>query len=487
MVTCAWQAYRTHSVSAARGDTVMESSSGAAPTWGFLTLTFLLAALPAALLQATTTLITQDIAAVPFLWMVPLALYLVTYIVAFDRPGACPRQPLAVLMLAGSLISLVTLPPLTSIALALTMLTAGGLALHGELARRAPAPRRLTQYYLVVAAGGVAGSAVVALGAPIAFTRIIEYPVTLAVALFVLAVVHWQSGADHRGRLHAEGLVLAGLIVVAATAAESQFVSSQVTHASRNFFGTVRVRDMTMADGSRYRRLIHGTTLHGLQFLDAPRRTLPTAYFTASSGIGRAMRVVSERPGPARVVVLGLGIGTLAAYGRDGDRFSFFEIDPDVVALSTGPDPVFTYVRDSAAAVDLAVGDGRLLLERRPPIGADIVVADAFSSDAVPVHLLTREAMALYVRHLRDRSGLVAVHISNRYLALADVVAAAGEANGLSAVLVQDPEVPGVVRATDWMILSRDPEALRVFGAYYVAHDRPWTDAWSDPWGAFHW
>jgi spermidine synthase len=199
------------------------------------------------------------------------------------------------------------------------------------------------------------------------------------------------------------------------------------------------------------------------------------------------MTTVMAQATPARVVVVGLGIGTLAAYGRPGDRFSFFEIDPQVVALSTGTTPVFTYLRDSAATIDLVVGDGRLALERTPTLAADIVVADAFSSDAVPVHLLTREAMALYVSHLRDRRGLVAVHISNRYLALADVVAAAGAANGLAAVRVEDADVPGLVRATDWMLLSRDPAVLRPFGQPYVGDGRPWTDAWSDPWRAFHW
>lgn len=507
MLACAWQAHRSVPTDAPTVDVLDAPASVRAADWRASSMTFLLAALPASLLQATTTLITQDIAAVPFLWMVPLALYLLTYIVAFERPEAYRRQPLAMLLMAGSLLSLWRWPTLPTIMLTLAMLLLGGLALHGELARRAPPAGALTRYYLTIAAGGVAGSALVAFGAPLAFTRVIEYPVTLAAMLLLLALTHWTARSSvlvvaddsrtakpilpdrqrRRERLHAEGLVLTALVVIAATTVESRLIADQVTHASRSFFGTVRVREMNAPDGARYRRLIHGTTLHGLQYLDGARRHLPTAYFTASSGIGQAMAAVVARPNPVRVVVLGLGIGTLAAYGRANDRFSFYEIDPQVVALSTGPDPVFTYVRDSAAMVDLAVGDGRLLLERAPPLGADILVADAFSSDAVPVHLLTREAMALYVRHLRDRSAIVAVHISNRYLALADVVAAAGQANGMTAVLVEDAEVPGIVRATDWMLLSRDPAALRTFGTPYATRSRPWTDAWSDPWRAFHW
>lgn len=449
-----------------------------------------LAAVPAALLQATTTLLTQDIAAVPFLWMVPLALYLLTYIVAFERPAACPRAPLAVLLVLGGLLGLGRWPTSVTLAHALAMLTVTGLTLHGELARRAPPAAHLTRYYLAVAFGGVVGSALVAFGAPLAFTRVVEYPVTMTAALGLLAVLIATARTDRakpRQRLLAESLALTGLLIVGATAAESRLVADQVTHASRNFFGTVRVREMTTPDGARYRRFIHGTTLHGLQFLDEGRRREPTTYFTASSGVGRAMAALTSRPGPVRVAVIGLGIGTLAAYGRPGDRFDFYEIDPQVVALSSGERPVFTYLRDSAATVTVAVGDGRLTLERASPLGADMVVMDAFGSDAVPVHLMTSEAIAAYARHLRAPDGLLAVNISNRFLALTDVVAASGAAQGFSAVEVDDDPGPGLVKATRWMLLCRDASRLAGFGPLVPVTSPAWTDASSDALRVLRW
>ncbi len=454
----------------------------------------LLAAVPSALLQATTTRLTQDIAAVPFLWMVPLALYLITFIVAFERPAACPRRPLALLLTVGSLLALGRWP--TPVALTLTVLLLGvaGLALHGELSRRAPSPAGLTAYYLAVAAGGAIGSAMVALGAPLAFTRVIEYPLGLAAALTLLAATHVgdvraaPASGRRRARLLVEGQVLAALVMVAVTVAESRLIADQTTHASRNFFGTVRVRDSVAPDGARYRRFIHGTTLHGLQFLSGPRRTEPTAYFTSASGIGRAMTALTARRGPIRVAVIGLGIGTLAAYGRPGDVFTFFEIDPQVAALSRGPAPPFTYVNDSAARVEIVVADGRLALERTAPLGADLLAMDAFSSDAVPIHLITVEAVAAYARHLRDRRSLLAVNISNRHLDLAEVVAASGAASHFSSVLIEGAPQPGLVQATRWMLLSRDPAALAGFGPLRPPPTaRPWSDSASHLLQALHW
>lgn len=506
MLLCAGFAWRSTPVRS-QTEAPREDLPQGEPTSGArLPLIFMLAAVPAALLQATTTVLTQDIAAVPFLWMVPLALYLLTYIIAFERPRACPRTPLACLLIVVSLLSVWRWPTWPMLFLTLVTLAIAGLALHGELARRAPATSRLTGYYLTIAAGGVAGSALVALGAPLVFTRVVEYPVCLIAALFLLALsvnvdretsrdgahtegaVRPRAGGDwaHHRRLLTNGLILAALLLVASTAGEARLIADQVTHASRSFFGTVRVREMTTVDGTRYRRLIHGTTLHGLQCLDLPKRREPLAYFTPHSGIGRAMTAITARPEPVRAVVLGLGIGTLAAYGRAGDRFTFIEIDPQIVALSTGSNPVFTYLRDTPASVNVIVGDGRLALERTPPLDADIVVADAFASDAVPVHLLTREAVAQYIRHLRP-NGLIAMNVTNRYLALADVVAASAAANGLAVVRVRDNTVSELVRSTDWMLLARDRATLAEFEQPFVTQAPAWTDAWSDPWRAFHW
>lgn len=452
-----------------------------------------LAAVPSALLQATTTRLTQDIAAVPFLWMVPLALYLISFIVAFERPAACPLARLAQVIVVAAIASLAPWAMPVQLGLTLLLLLVAGLALHGELARRAPDPQGLTRYYLVIAAGGVLGSALVGFGAPLVFTRVIEYPLTVAATLLVLAV-HLFSQARHRPpvarrrtRLLAEAQVLAGLVLLAATAADARLVAGQTTHASRNFFGTVRVRELALPDGAAYRRFIHGSTLHGVQWLAPDRRREPTAYFTSSSGVGRAMAMVKARRAAMRVAVIGLGIGTLAAYGRPGDTYTFYEIDPQVVALSEGAQPPFTFIRDSPAHIDIVVGDGRLALERTPPLGVDLLAMDAFSSDAVPVHLVTREALAAYARHLRDDRSLIAVNVANRYLDLAGIVTAAGREQGFHAVLVEGDAGPGLVQATRWLLLSRSADALQPLGRPHVSREAPWTDAFSAPWRAIRW
>ena len=246
--------------------------------------------------------------------------------------------------------------------------------------------------------------------------------------------------------------------------------------------------DRSLPSGSRYRRFDHGTTMHGAQFLDAPRARMPAAYFTRGSGIGRAMTLLDRTDRPRRIGVLGQGAGTMAAYGRSGDVVTFFEIDPDVIALSAGVEPFFTYVRDSAATVAIVAGDGRLALERAAPYGFDLLAMDAFSSDAVPAHLLTREAMAVYVRHLRDDHSLLVVNVTNRYLDLHDVVAAAGRTVGLEAVRVDHQAAGELVEGTSFMVLSRDRASLGAIGPRYEGREvRPWTDAFSNLLGVIRW
>jgi hypothetical protein len=289
-------------------------------------------------------------------------------------------------------------------------------------------------------------------------------------------------------RLAAEALALAALLVVAWTTLGVRAANEKTRHATRSFFGIVRVRDLATPEGDAFRTFIHGSTMHGLQFQSGDRRQTPTAYFTPSSGIGRAMVALTNRPEPLRIGVIGLGVGTLAAFGRDGDRFTFYEIDAQVTALSTGEVPVFTYLRDSAAHVDVVGGDGRLALERSTPMQFDLLAMDAFSSDAIPVHLVTREALTLYARHLRSPRSLLAINVSNRYLDLQDVISATGAAAGFSAVRVDDEARPGLVQATSWMLLARDPEALGPFGTPITSgRSAAWTDAFSNPLAALKW
>ena len=462
--------------------------SDALPSVGAQALWLLLAAIPAALLQATTTKITQDIAAVPFLWMVPLAIYLVTFIVAFEAPRLFRLEWLTLAVALGMAAALPEWSTRVTLATTLGLLGLVGWCFHGELAARAPAPRHLTRYFLLVSAGGAIGSAVVALGAPIAFDGLVEYPLTLMAAALVLGLVH-VTRAEHLtsrwgariARIAGVMLAVLGGVIGGKTALGWVELTSDAVFTSRSFFGALRVREQVFDTGERYRRLQHGTTLHGLQYLAGDKAKVATTYYTTSSGVGQAMSALAMLERPARVGVIGLGVGTLAAYGRPGDAFTFFEIDPQVVALSTAPTPFFRYLRESAARISVVGGDARLSLERARPHGFDVLVVDAFSSDSVPVHLLTQEAFALYARHLRDARSVLAVHTSNRYLELEGIVQASGAQAGFHAVEVVNDLVDNESERSTWMLLARDPAALTAFGeAWAGAKTTPWTDAASN-------
>ncbi len=465
------------------------------PRLGDHVLWLLLAAVPAALLQATTTRITQDIAAVPFLWMVPLAVYLVTFIVAFEYPRAFHRGVLTVLLSLGMAAAIPEWSVTYTLAAVLGELALVGWCFHGELAARAPAPAWLTRYFLVVSAGGAMGSALVAFGAPVFFNGLLEYPLTLMLAALVLGAVYVLR-AEHAATVgtarlaRTVGVLLAvlGGAVGGKTLLGWSSLTSDAIFTSRNFFGAIRVREQEFDDGARYHRLQHGTTLHGLQYLDGDKARKPTTYYMPTSGVGQALSALSLQASPVRVGVIGLGAGTLAAYGRKGDAYTFFEIDPQVVALSTSPTPLFTYLRDSEARVDITGGDARVSLERAMPYGFDLLAVDAFSSDSVPVHLLTREAFALYARHLRSPQSVLAVHVSNRFLELEAIVQAGGATAGFTTVQVDDDIETDDADRNTWMLLARDPSVLAHFGETWddppVA---PWTDASSNLFQALRW
>jgi hypothetical protein len=475
------------------------SASVAAPAWREQLLWAWLAAAPAALLQSTTAWLTIDVAAVPLLWMAPLALYLVTFIVAFEYPKVYHRLTWTMLLLvalAGAIAAAqadTDVSPAWHMGAGLAVLLAAGMFCHGELGMRAPAPVHLTRFYLVVAAGGAAGSAATALLPPVLSTWVVEYPVSLfAVALAVFAVyasafrpadtprLPWWS------RLLAVALVPTMVGLARFTIASGREQQSSVIVSSRNFFGWIRVRESEAPGGGTYRRLLHGNTVHGNQFREPPRRHQATTYYTTGSGVGQAVEWLRDfGPGRLHVGVVGLGAGTMASYAQAGDVFRFYEIDPQVVALSRGPEPVFTYVADAAGEVRIVQGDARLSLERESDNDFDLLVLDAFSSDAVPAHLLTVEAFGLYARHLRDARSLLAVHISNRFLELEGIVRSGGATAGFSAVVVEHyPDGDGE-ESTTWVLLARDGAVLEAFGdpdagGGEEVHVRPWTDAWSN-------
>jgi spermidine synthase len=351
---------------------------------------------------------------------------------------------------------------------------------HGELYRLRPVPQHLTAFYLIVAAGGALGGLLVAVLAPLAFSGYYELGIGLVV-LALLASLRFAA-VSAVARLGS----LAVLMAVAGCAVYDGLRHQQdVRIATRSFYGVLRVKEYGEAGlQTHLRRLVHGTIMHGEQYMDEGQRRMLTTYYHHKSGIGAAIR--SKQARPVRVGVIGLGTGTIAAYGRRGDLYRFYEIDSRVIQIAQTE---FTYLADSEAKIELALGDARLTLEREPPQALDVLAVDAFSSDAIPVHLITREALGAYLRHLRP-GGIVAFHVSNRFLELVPVVARLAKENGAHAVLVDDnPDEDDAMRSTsDWVLVSRDAAALRhkeiVDAGAVPAEDRPewrtWTDDYSN-------
>ena len=253
--------------------------------------------------------------------------------------------------------------------------------------------------------------------------------------------------------------------------------------AKRSFYGVLRVKEYgEPGDDSHLRRLVHGTIMHGEQYMSEPRRRTPTTYYTETSGIAAAIRAKQEHP--VRIGVIGLGTGTIAAYGRPGDVYRFYDIDANVIRIAREQ---FTFLGDSRSRVETALGDARLTLEREPPQGFDVLAVDAFSSDAIPVHLITREALQTYVRHMKP-GGIVAFHVSNRFLDLIPVVARLAKVLNLGAALIaddpDDDDDSSVKSRSDWVLVSRDAKALRasaiVEAGAAPAEDRPGWRTWTD-------
>jgi hypothetical protein len=372
----------------------------------------LLSACATALWLAAANHLSQEVAAIPFLWVLPMSVYLLTFVIAFAGDGWY-RPALFRWLLPAAWVVIGSRTGLgsgsgglrTDIALTLAGLLAVCLFCHGELARSRPALRqRLPFFYLMIATGGALGGIFVGVAAPALFSGYLEFPI--AVAGSVMLALPLVYGVTSRARL-----VRLAVFAVAALALASRLQLGTVPVAKgRNFYGTHAVRD-----SGAIRTLYNGRTIHGAQYLASARRRTPIAYYGPHSGIAR---LLESLPGPRHVGVIGLGAGTLAAYGLEGDRFRFYEIDPAVVqAASTH----FYFLRDSAAETDVLIGDGRLLLEREPAQSLDLIVLDAFSDDAIPVHLLTREAFQVYFERLRPGAPL-AIHITNRYLDLDPVV-----------------------------------------------------------------
>jgi SAM-dependent methyltransferase len=478
----AWSVSSGHKKEETEEDGILPPSSRDYLLW------LALSATGSVLLLAVTNHVTQNVAAIPLLWLAPLTLYLLTFILAFEG-GVLGFNfyrveifwSVVLVWLAGMAWLLVDtryqFDLYMQIGMFLSGLFVGCMFCHGELYRARPAARHLTAFYLAISAGGAIGGLLVAVVAPLAFNGYYELGLAL-IALALLAAVRFApvNGFARWGSL-------AMLLAVAACATyEGSRFQKDVIVSARNFYGVVRVKEYG-APGESYhlRRLVHGVIMHGEQDMTEVGRRKPSTYYQPSSGVGAAI-AARQAKGAIRVGVIGLGTGTLAAYGRKGDAFRFYDINPKVIAIARSD---FTYLSDSAAGIELALGDARLTLEREPPQGFDLLAVDAFSSDAIPVHLITKEALGVYLRHVKP-DGIVAFHVSNRFLNLVPVVARLAKEHGVRVTLISDRGKDGDDdhTTTDWVLLSRDPKALEApelkAASPEAAEDQEGWRTWSD-------
>jgi hypothetical protein len=539
---------------------VAESEAVAPPSRSVQMLWFLLPAMASLMLLATTNLMCQEVAVVPFLWVLPLSLYLISFIICFDNPRWYQRGIFQVLLAVTLPMALLVLlsglnaPIVRQVSMLSVILFACCMVCHGELARLKPHPRYLTRFYLLISAGGAAGGMFVALVAPRIFNGFWEFHfgligcVLLAIfavasdrqswwywnkpylgnaillGLFVMPEILWRYAGladiqDTMYRWHYYpsltilavwvGFVMfrnrnrqpvyrqfnsaqfASVAMVAALAAalygQVQFDRLHEVRRDRNFYAALMIRGSTL----HTIELRHGQTSHGSQSSDQP--TEPISYYARHRGIGLFMgeKTACLPPCPLRYGIIGMGVATLAAYGRPGDTFRFYELNPQIIGYSTGPNPYFTYIRDSRARIEIVPGDARLSLEREfQETGSqnfDVLFVDAFSSDSIPLHLLTQEAVRIYLKHLRGPDAILVFHISNRMLDLSPVVATLAAYNHLSAVRLHKPHSPDIADKSDWILLAKNPDALRFnsFEGHLDSMPLPdssmlWTDDFSN-------
>lgn len=555
---CAAFAWRQRKIAEPNETAAMSAEFSPPPGWSDRLWWLALPATAALLLAATTNKLCLDIAALPFVWVLPLGTYLLSFILCFDHPRWYDRRcwsagfavgcGASALCLVDTAVSL----PLQLAVFNLTLLAAGMLC-HGELYRLRPAPARLTGYYLTIAAGGALGTGFTALLAPLLFTDYRELPIGLVLLAFLLGLLGLSRRSLSLSVGTGAGLIIATFVIPALMAEtgrgalrwfefwgreiltfytrfspaiagvvvlvyfclkhrgpppairphrmvvlpllfsvllgvvfirQAKSLDEDLEAAGRNFYGAYKVQRYGVDDPRFQSHLLtHGGTTHGLQFLHPNFAHWQTTYYGPTSGVARA---ISTLPGKRRVGLIGLGAGTLAGYGRRGDVFRFYEIDPAIVHVAR---EYFTYLKASPAVIEIAPGDARLSLEAELQRGQqgrfDLLVLDAFNGDAIPIHLLTHEAMDIYRQHLRS-GGLIAVHISNRHLDLRPVVEALAQYGGMHFATISDnvPKQSWWAYDTKWMILCAEAGRLDVEAIGAFAEEPPdataqvlhWTD-----------
>jgi hypothetical protein len=506
----------------------------------------LLAFVPSSLLLGVTLAVTTDLPPIPLLWIVPLVIYLGTFILVFAERPLLPqrifvqRMPVLVLVVVFLSVSHAWVPAFLLLALNWLTFFVAAMVCHGELARRRPPARQLTTFYLCLAIGGVLGGVFNALLAPLIFHSVLEYPLVLVVAALCRPRLEdkmprpasgwvdlgWAAGlgalsvallraAPHLGTANQTILRLvtflpplllclsfgrrpqrfalgAAALVFSFYGYVGPFGANLFT--GRSYFGVYRVEQS--ANGKQV-MLIHGSTIHGIESLEPTRRDEPLGYYTRTGPVGQIFAALDDSGGDPAIAVAGLGTGGLAVYARPGQPFTFYEIDPLVVRLARDP-RYFTFLRDSPGAVRVVVGDGRLSLAAAPPHSFRLIVLDAFTSDAVPVHLLTRQAVSLYLTKLTPH-GFLAFNVSNRYLDLEPVLANLAQSLGLAGWIRNDTavspqEIADGKFASQWVVLARRPADVASLASdprWQPLHPRPsigiWTDDYSDLVGIVRW
>jgi protein-L-isoaspartate O-methyltransferase len=434
-----------------------------APSFREKLLWLALAACASLLLLSVTSHLTQNIASIPFLWILPLCLYLLTFILCFERSGWYHRKVYLWLIVASvGLMSygLVDWGPEKNLMLVLPVFCVGlflcCMFCHGELAGRKPAPCHLTSFYLHLSLGGALGGIMAGLLAPSLFSGYFELIGGLLLCALLLFLLNFRRSWLAAGLC---GLLLAGTVTAGVLYIHDYASDSLIN--LRNFYGTLRVREYSVQTDDQHRSLIHGAINHGSQFTEPEKRQQPLTYYSDTSGVGRAILQLQKR-GPVKVGVIGLGTGTLAAYARESDLVRFYEINPTVEEIARD---YFYYLGEAKGQVDVVIGDGRLSLERERPQDYDLLAVDAFSSDSIPVHLLTEQALGLYFRHLKQ-DGVLAIHISNKHLDLEPVVAKLCAALRKKCLVIdEDRKDHGQVFGSKWVLISSDKKSLELSDA----------------------
>ncbi len=415
-------------------------------------------------LLSVTNQISQEVAVIPFLWIVPLAIYLLSFIFAFSDSRWYERRLYAILFSLASLATLWSLTQADSlnvifqIGIYSLLLFLACMICHGELYRLRPQADHLTSFYLMVSIGGAAGGLFVNLIAPFIFTGYWEFYLAWLVTMVTLVVMllpQFSKQVKTQARTMSISFLIGTLLLSFAFNK-----SEDALYVKRNFYGVIRVREFEKRENS----MIHGVTVHGVQFLGD--RTRPTTYYVEDSGVGLVLLNHPKREHGLRVGVLGLGVGTLGAYAREGDVYRYYEINPTVIQLAEGEGGFFTFLSDSKAETVVVTGDARISLDQELAAGTaqnfDVLVLDTFSSDSIPVHLVTKEAFTLYLAHLAP-DGIIAAHISNRHLDLQPVFWQLAQEFDLAIVQVNRPASSGDNGfPSEWILLARSPSTLEI-------------------------